>query len=258
MKKGVFVVIPMVWLACESVTLEGPVDCDENPVMLELISAQAANCTQNNGSIEVAASGGNGKYSFSIGSGAKQAASVFNDLTAGEYEIIAVDGNNCTNKLLVMVASESGLEMTVDVNAAGCKTSNGMVTVSGVNGTAPYQYKLGQGSFGSTNAFSALAAGEYPVVVKDAAGCEVTQNARVTSGVSYSASIKEIIETKCAISGCHNGTQFPDFRVFKNIQDNAARVKTLTGDGSMPLNSTLTQEQINLIACWVDDGAQDN
>jgi hypothetical protein len=263
MKREVFVVIiatvsTMVWLGCESETIEEPADCDENPVMLELVSATAADCAMSNGSIEVAASGGNGDYSFSIGNGMKQTTSVFDGLGAGEYEIIVADGKKCADTLRVMVESASGLDMTVQVDVAGCKTSSGAVTVNGVNGTTPYQYKFGEGTFGSTNTFTGLQAGEYDLVVKDAAGCEVTKQARITSGVSYSTSIKEIIETKCAISGCHNGTQQPDFRAFKNIQDNAAQVKTLTANGSMPVNATLTQEQINLIACWVDDGAQSN
>ena len=261
-KKRIFVVIALisalVWLGCENETVEGPVDCDENPVMLELVSVQPANCAEKNGSVEVAASGGNGEYSFSLADGAKQTASVFNGLSAGEYEIIVQDGNQCGDTLVVMIESESGLDMTFQSEVAGCKTSNGTVTVSGVNGTAPYQYKLGDGSFGSTNTFTNLAAGLHRLIVKDAAGCEVTKSARVSSGVSYATSIKGIIETKCAIDDCHNGNQFPDFRQFKNIHDNAAQVKNLTGDRTMPEDDTLTQEQIDLIACWVDDGAQNN
>ena len=262
LKKRIFVVIALVstvvWLGCENETIEGPVDCDENPVMLELVSVQPANCAEKNGSIEVAASGGNGEYSFSIADGAKQTTSVFNGLGAGEYEIMVLDGNQCGDTLVVMIDSESGLDMTVETQAAGCKSANGTVTVNGASGTPPYQYKIGNGSFGTTNTFTGLAAGVHSLVVKDAAGCEVTKSARVLSGVSYAVSIKGIIETKCAIDECHNGTQFPDFRQFKNIHDNAAQVRNLTADRTMPEDGTLTQEQIDLIACWVNDGAQNN
>jgi hypothetical protein len=94
--------------------------------------------------------------------------------------------------------------------------------------------------------------------VKDASGCEIEQTVRITSGIGYAASIAPIIQNNCAVSGCHSGTQAPDFRVFKNIQDNAAQIKVLTGNKTMPQNGTLSQSQIDMIACWVDDGAPAN
>jgi hypothetical protein len=246
------------WQGCEKESDPGPVDCDNNPVMLEATSVQDADCAVNNGSVEVTASGGGGTYTFRIGNQPKQTSTVFNGLAAGEHEIIAVDQNECADTLTVSVKSKSGLTMSVESINAGCKTPNGSLTVMAQNGTEPYQFKLAQGGFSGTNTFSALQAGEYLVVTKDASGCEVTQTVRIKSGVSFAGSIAGIIETKCAVSGCHNGTQAPDFRVFKNVQNNAAQVKTLTGNGTMPKNGSLTQEQINLIACWVDDGAPEN
>jgi hypothetical protein len=108
------------------------------------------------------------------------------------------------------------------------------------------------------NTFSGLPRGDYTVVVGDDTGCEVSQVVRVTSGVSFSGTLAKIIEKNCAISGCHAGSQFPDFRVFKNIHDNALQIKKLTGDHTMPQQGSLTQAEINTIACWVDDGAANN
>ena len=63
----------------------------------------------------------------------------------------------------------------------------------------------------------------------------------------------------CAVSGCHNGTQFPDFRSLSNIQQNKDQIRQRTQTGNMPPNGrSLTQQQIDLIACWIDDGALDN
>ncbi len=126
------------------------------------------------------------------------------------------------------------------------------------DGTEPYQYRINEGSYSSSHEFTGLSRGTYNLVVADASGCEVTQQVRIRSGVSFAASIKPIIEKSCAINDCHNGSQYPDFRVFKNIQDNAINIKELTADGTMPQEGTLTQNEINLIACWVDDGAPDN
>ena len=261
MKRWIGIVMAMqavTWLGCESEEEPEPVDCNANPVVVGLASVTDAQCNVANGSIEVTASGGSGKYSFSIGDGPATASPMFEGLSAGVYEIVAIDDNACEGILEVAVKNSAGMNVTFDATPSGCKTSNATLTVSAVDGTAPYQFKLGTGSFTTTNTFSGLTAGEYDLVVNDASGCEVTQHITVSSGVSYSATVSGIIKNNCAVSGCHAGTQAPDFRVFKNIHDNAAQIKTLTGNRTMPQNGTLTQEQIDLIACWVDDGSLEN
>jgi uncharacterized membrane protein len=75
---------------------------------------------------------------------------------------------------------------------------------------------------------------------------------------SFANDIFPIISTNCAVSGCHKGTGLPDFTALKNIQANAAAIKAQTGSRNMPIGKSLTQDQINVIACWVNDGALDN
>jgi hypothetical protein len=247
------------WTACEYETIPGPIDCDENPVVLELVAVEESNCELLDGSIEVVASGGSGTYQFFIGEGEPQESPVFTGLAAGVYNLSAVDENDCTSTIEATVLnSEGGLNITTSSTDAGCNTSNGALTVTATGGIAPFQFRIGGGTFSTNNTFSGLSPGNYELVAKDASGCEVTQTVRIRSGVSFAASISPIIEANCAINDCHNGNQFPDFRQFKNIHDNAAQVKIMTGDRSMPEDGTLTQAQINMIACWVDDGALAN
>lgn len=244
---------------CEKETVDEPVDCNANPVEVQLTSVEGSNCGADDGKITVSATGGDGKYKYTLGDGVPQESGVFSGLGAGTYELTATDGNNCSSTMEVEVTNNEGLNIDVAVsNAGGCGASQGGVTVTAFEGTEPYEYKLGDGSFGSTNTFSGLGSGEYALTVRDASGCEVNQTLRVTSGVSFATSISPIIQNKCAVSGCHAGAQAPDFRVFKNIHDNAGQIKTLTGNRTMPQNGTLTQQEIDLIACWVDDGALEN
>lgn len=244
---------------CEKETIEEPVDCNVNPVELQVVSTADSKCTSATGMIEVAATGGNGEFKYKLGDGVPQASAIFTDLGAGTYEISAVDGNNCMGTIEVSVKNADGVNIDVQLeDAGGCGGSEGSITVMAFDGAEPYAYKLNDGAFGSTTTFMGLARGEYALTVRDANGCEVSQTLRVLSGVSFATSISPIIEGKCAVSGCHNGSQAPDLRVFKNIHDNAAKIKTVTGNGSMPLNGTLTQEEKDLIACWVDDGALQN
>ena len=78
------------------------------------------------------------------------------------------------------------------------------------------------------------------------------------SQITYSTSISSIIETNCSIPGCHSGSQSPDFRDFTNIQLNASRIKIRTQNRTMPKVGSLTQQEIDMIACWVDNGALNN
>jgi len=252
------VTIIILSISCADHKLPAPVQCDADPIILELISVVDTDCGVNNGSIEVSARGGSGNYLFRINEGEPQTASVFIDLGAGLYEISASDDNNCIGTLGVTVQNKDGLNITFQTTDAGCKDFDGTITIEAFNGVEPYQYKLDGSSFSDDNTFTDLASGSHTVVVKDDTGCELIQTIRVRSGISYSTSIDTIIETNCVVSGCHNGSQFPDFRNFNNIQMNAAQIKTLTGNRTMPDEGSLTQAEIDMIACWVDDGALAN
>jgi len=86
--------------------------------------------------------------------------------------------------------------------------------------------------------------------------------------VSFDIDIEPIIDSKCAIvgdGGCHNGGNGAslDWRVFSNFKGKASSVKDRItrapgSDGKMPKIGTLTNDQIQLIVCWVDQGAKDN
>lgn len=79
--------------------------------------------------------------------------------------------------------------------------------------------------------------------------------------VSFQNDIKPIIETNCLInnSSCHGmNPSLPNWAVFSEVQSRAATIKAKTQDRSMPKIGSLTQIQIDLIACWVDNGAKDN
>lgn len=84
--------------------------------------------------------------------------------------------------------------------------------------------------------------------------------------VSYLEDVKPIVETKCAISGCHNGSlgaerNWSDFETFQHNAQNG-HVKNYVINRIMPLaespNGPLSQDQINIIACWIDEGAPNN
>ena len=87
-----------------------------------------------------------------------------------------------------------------------------------------------------------------------------------TKTYSFTADIRPIIETRCAISGCHDGSMGPslNWNNFEMFHERAASglVKLRVTRGIMPPSNSpagpLTEEQINAIACWTDQGALNN
>jgi hypothetical protein len=245
-------------ISCVYNTLPEPVNCEANPVIVELVSVVDTDCDLSEGSIEVVASGGSGIYNFRLNDDENQPGSFFLNLAAGVYQVVATDASGCDAVIEVTVRNRNGLNLAFETGPSGCKSGGGDIRVIPSDGVPPYNFRINNNGFQTGDTFSGLAQGQYNIVVNDATGCEVSQIIMVPSGVRFSTDVSPIIETNCAITGCHNGTQFPDLRVFNNIRENAARIKQLTLDRTMPEDGTLTQDQINKISCWVDDGTPDN
>lgn len=100
---------------------------------------------------------------------------------------------------------------------------------------------------------------DLPTVV---AGGNIGSNATTGLRVSYADDIRPILDTNCQLSGCHGSAAgIPSWATYATVSANAAAIKTNTGNKTMPPASSgrsLTDEEIQKIADWVDDGAQNN
>jgi len=240
-------------------------DCDSNRPEITLSSTtNPTTCDSNDGKIVAAGTAGEEPYQFRLNDEAYQASATFEGLGGGTATVTIKDGKGCeTSTQATLTIADSGLTATHETTSdSECFSDNGTLTVTAAGNNSPFQYKLGNGAFGTTSEFTGLKNGSYTVTVKDAQGCTITVTASVArgqSGLSYQNDIAPIIANNCAISGCHvAGAQKPNFSLYANVKANASAIKTRTGDRSMPQGRTLTQEQINTIACWVDDGAPQN
>lgn len=239
--------------------IEPPIDCVVDGPQLTLDQKTGANCGADDGEVVLTAFGGDGNYSYSSGQHPTQNNGTFSNLAAGNYNFYVADGNLCTDTLEVAILNLDGVTIqSVTTAVSGCEGSNGLITIAGQDGVLPYMYQINGGSFQTNSSFGNLIAGTYTVAIKDATDCEFTQNVDILTGISFMNTISPIIANNCAVTGCHNGTQFPDFTMFENVQANADNIKSRTSSRSMPVGGTLTQTEIDQIACWVDDGALDN
>lgn len=244
---------------------QDPPDCSTSNLAVTASSvSDATGCTTSDGSVTLTASGGVAPYQFKVNSGNLQSSETFTGLAPGTYTATVVDANNCESTFDFQIAQgTSSLAFTSTTSSnSGCGTNNSTVTVD-ATGDGTVQYKLDDGAFQSSNTFSDVSAGAHVITITDDSGCTTTAEIKVLTGVSYDNDIHTILMTNCAISGCHDGSNGSsrDWTVFSNVQTKAGNIKSRTSSGSMPPASSgkqLSQQQIDLIACWVDDGALDN
>jgi hypothetical protein len=249
---------------CEYNEIPKTIDCSASSLDVTVSAKQdATSCKAIDGSMTVMGSGGQAPYSFSLNSGQFQTHNEFTNLGSGSYLVTIKDENNCERTLQVDIgAANSSLTATFTTNADNqCLTDNGSITVTASGGNAPYQYGWSSGPFGTNNVLTNLKFGQYTVIVKDANDCQKiisVQVPRGNTGISYASVIKPIMDTNCNITNCHKGGSM-DWTVFANVKLNALDIKTRTGNRSMPIDDKkLTQDEIDKIACWVDDGANNN
>lgn len=86
----------------------------------------------------------------------------------------------------------------------------------------------------------------------------------VTCRPTYASGIKAIVDTRCAISGCHDGNSgvvgFTAYAPLKERADNG-RIRSYVFELKiMPPSSAtqLTEDEKKLLQCWLDNGAPEN
>jgi hypothetical protein len=177
-----------------TVLVDDGVECSQN-VSVTVTEPTAVNVTLNNsniscvgeldGVIQMTGTGGTAPYTYSIDNGSTfQTSGTFPGLSAGTYNIVVMDNNNCTYNANVSIVEPSVLTTsftTTDETMGNDGSIN--LTVSG--GTWPYTYSwIGPNGYTSTtNDPNNLVAGVYSVTVTDANGCIISSGDIIVGSV---------------------------------------------------------------------------
>ena len=262
-----FVISSVLYLGCSSNEPE-PVDCSLSELAIDAAGQDPTSCNANDGSITATATGGTEPYKFTINTGSFGTASEFTNLGGGNYTVKVRDKNDCENSievLLVIPGADPLHATSISTDDTECLTNNGIIEVTAGGGAPPYEYRIGTGAFSGVSIFNNLAPGNYSVAIKDNTGCIFTKSAVVNKGdsqTSLSVDVEPIIQSKCAITNCHNGSESPNLTTASAIIANATSIKSVTQSGQMLKAGSsagpLSDAQKALIACWVDEGAKNN
>ncbi|HMR47300.1 MAG TPA: gliding motility-associated C-terminal domain-containing protein [Bacteroidia bacterium] len=131
----------------------------------------------NDGVIQIVASGGNGIISYSIDNGANFFTnSTFSQLNAGTYFLMVEDSNHCQVKDTVILTQPPLLTAQIIVSNETCSNQNGMVSIIAGGGTPAYYFELSNNTTATDTFFTQLSAGNYTIITTDFNGC-TTQSA---------------------------------------------------------------------------------
>ena len=200
--------------SCEktgSVTITEPL-----PIIYESADVTHVSCyNEENGSITINASGGDGPLSYSLDSEGWQESNVFENLWPGIYDIYVTTGSVfiggekskanasfCPQYFgtVEIFGPQSELQAAaVPVNVTCYGGNSGYITFYASGGTPPYSYSVdGGATFSSSDVVSGLTAGNYSLVVKDANECtQSIGNATILQPQDITISFSQISAVLC-------------------------------------------------------------
>lgn len=241
------------------------IDCTKSTLEISSIKTTGESaCLMENGMAEVSVIGGDPPYLYSINGQPMQTKNSFTQLSSGSHNLLVKDAIGCLDTATFKIANfTSKLAASIFTTADNvCIDGNGSVKVRPLNGLPPFTFSLDSKAPSKDSIFSTLNHGQYSMTVVDALQCEYTVSftiPRANTGVSWSGNVKTIIATACSKSGCHvSGTGRADLTTFEKVKQYASEIRSRVINRSMPFDGRLSDDQIQLIACWVEDGALEN
>ena len=157
--------------------------CESEPFAFELIGsviptiteveAQLPSCSSNSGSLTIAAMGGN-SLGYSIDGGISyQTGNSFTDLPSGTYELSVRNAAGCVSEVVSYDLQGSVLPEITALSGTdpSCGMADGTLSITATGGES-LEYSIdGGASYYSSSTFTALGAGSYEVLVRNAAEC---------------------------------------------------------------------------------------
>ncbi len=214
-------------------------------------AAVAAAATVFSNDVTGTATGGTSPFTFELSNGDKSASGSFPNLPNGSYVLTATDANGCTGTSSFTM-DYTALSANVKPISPNCATSNnGQITVTASGGTPAFEYSLDGVNFQTSPIFTNLAAGNYNITVRDAAGEIFTiNNVAIIAPPAIVASATAVQSTVTVTASGGTGTltfsldggTFQTGKIFQNVPGGSHTITVKDANGC---TQTLT---INVLA----------
>jgi gliding motility-associated-like protein len=153
-----------------------------------------------NGAISINATEGTPPYEYSLDGVNFQTSNQYSGLPSGNYFITVKDFYGLLSTKYAIVPNNC-LQVIPTTQSSTCGNNNGSITAQASNGTAPYEYSINGGAYGSNNVFNNLAANNYTIRAKDATNRVATANT-IVSNIAGA----QILAADTTATGCINNT----------------------------------------------------
>lgn len=163
---------------------------DPVPLAATAVSTPTSCPQVSNGTITVTPSSGGGPFTYTLNPGnISQSGNVFTGLAAGNYTVTFSSPSGCQGAVSGNIVVDPGPPLTAATSQVDLRcsyTNDGTLTVTPNSGMSPYSFTLNPGNVTQAGAlnttFTGLSANTmYTVAFSDAAGCQGTATATLTS-----------------------------------------------------------------------------
>ncbi|MBO73353.1 MAG: hypothetical protein CMD35_07045, partial [Flavobacteriales bacterium] len=177
----------------------------EPPMLNSTITDTAHVACYCTGIASVTPVGGTAPYTYLWNDLANQSDSTAINLCAGDYEVLVVDANGCTDTSFVTIRDTSGFFTDiVDSTMIECYgVCNGSALVRAENGVQPYDFIWDDQSNTNDSLVNNLCSGTYTVTISDAIGCTHVQSVTITEVDSLQITL---IDTSVSCNGNCDGS----------------------------------------------------
>lgn len=91
------------------------------------------------------------------------------------------------------------------------------------------------------------------------AACQKDSPADCDTVPTYNSNVKEIIDSNCTLSGCHDGGSgapgnFKNFQGLNQVTTSGAFSRRVIDIKDMPASGSLTDAEFNILKCWAAEG----
>jgi len=151
---------------------------------VEQITLTQPTCFTATGALDITISGGTAPFYYSANTGYYDITYdrnfIMTGLTSGNYDISVIDAGLCTLDFTASLNNDNGVtSVSIDGTNSTCSASNGLINISVVGGTGPYNYGLINPSGDTTiitttltnHIFENLISGTYTSYMEDSTGC---------------------------------------------------------------------------------------
>lgn len=245
---------------CQYFIFHGAI-ADENTLVSTAAITKQLDCN-GNAQITVTAKGGKAPYLYSIDGGITyQDSNIFNNLSAGKYDINVKDITPDVSDVNIIVINPLvNLTATATNTPIICRSDLVALTITASGGQAPYQYSLNEGIYTTNNQFTDIKAGTYTIKVKDASGCifalpyTITEPAKMIGRLileGQTATIKDVIGGSGSYLYSLNSNELQTSNVFTNVKGEFNMISVYDSLGCFGFGFSFSVKDPNLLTSSV-------